>query len=251
MRGWLVAAALVLLTTSAQSQVTSVGFWNFDEGSGAVAADSSGEANHGNISGATWIGGAQGPHALRFDGDDGVYMGNPESLEPATLSVGMCVRSSTAQPYKVLLSEGFQACGSCASYALVKDQQGDVYFYTCSNPTAFFTSKISSADVWDGSWHRIVATYDGGSGRIYLDGMPIGAPVAFVPPSYSLAIHSDFQIGNLNACSVSGFLGDLDDVGVWDGALSDSEVEALGDCNQLLEDGFESGDTTLWALTIP
>ena len=44
MRGWLVVAVLVLFTTSAQSQVTVVGFWNFDEGSGVQATDSSGEA---------------------------------------------------------------------------------------------------------------------------------------------------------------------------------------------------------------
>ena len=150
MRGWLVAAALVLLTTSAQSQVTSVGFWNFDEGSGIAAMDSSGEANHGNIYGATWIDGAQGPHALRFNVNAGVSMGNPSSLEPATLSVGMCVRSSVHQGYKALLSEGFQACGSCASYALIKDQSDDVYFYTCNGTEAYFTSKIPSADICDG-----------------------------------------------------------------------------------------------------
>ena len=64
MRQWLAAAVLVLLATSIQAQVTAVGFWNFDEDSGLVAADSSGEANDGSISGATWIGGAQGPYAL-------------------------------------------------------------------------------------------------------------------------------------------------------------------------------------------
>ena len=250
MRGWLVAAVLVLLTTSAQSQVTSVGFWNFDEGSGTVAADSSGEANHGNVSGATWIGGAQGPHALGFDVNAGVYMGNRSSLEPTTLSVGMCVRSSTHQTYKLLLSEGLHGC-ACASYALVKDGQGSVYFYTCNDTEAYFTTKILSAEVWDGKWHRIVATWDGGFVRIYLDGMPVGAPVAGVAPNYSLSTHSDFQVGNLATCSLSGFRGDIDEVGVWDGVLSDSEVEALGDCNQLLEDGFESGDTTSWTAAIP
>lgn len=96
----------------------------------------------------------------------------------------------------------------------------------------------------------LVATYNGGLGRIYLDGMLVGAPVAFVPPNYSLSTHSNFQVGNLATCSLSGFRGDIDEVGVWDGALSDSEVEALGDCNTMLEDGFENGDTSAWAMTV-
>ena len=78
----------------------------------------------------------------------------------------------------------------------------------------------------------------------------MGSPVAFVAPSYSLATHSNFQIGDFAVCAISGFTGDLDEVGVWDGALPDSEIEALGDCNQLLEDGFESGDTTAWSATV-
>jgi hypothetical protein len=249
MKGWLVAAVLVLFATSAQPQVTSVGFWNFDEGSGLQATDSSGEANHGNVSGATWIDGAQGPHALRFGGNDGVYMGDPSTLEPTTLSVGMCVRSSTPQPYKLLLSEGLHGC-TCASYALILGHNEEVYFYTCDNTQAFFTATIPGADVWDGRWHRIVATWDGGFVRIYFDGMPFGAPVAGVPPNYSLSTHSDFQIGNIAACGVSGFQGDIDEVGVWDGVLSDSEIEALGDCNELMEDGFESGDTSAWSETV-
>lgn len=146
MRRWLAAAFLVLLVSSVQAQVSSVGLWNFDEGSGLAAMDSSGEAGHGNISGATWIDGAQGPHALRFDGNDGVYMGNPSSLEPATLSVGMCVRSSVHQGYKLLLSEGLHGC-DCASYALVNDQQDEVYFHTCTGTVAPFSSKISSAKI--------------------------------------------------------------------------------------------------------
>lgn len=34
-----------------------VGYWNFDEGSGAVANDSSGNGNNGTINGASWVAG--------------------------------------------------------------------------------------------------------------------------------------------------------------------------------------------------
>jgi len=47
-----------------------VGFWRFDEGSGAVARDSSGKKHHGRISGAAYVRRGKG-YALRFDGEKG------------------------------------------------------------------------------------------------------------------------------------------------------------------------------------
>jgi len=46
-----------------------VGAWKFDEGSGTIAYDSSGNNNHGTIYGATWVDGKFGK-ALQFDGID-------------------------------------------------------------------------------------------------------------------------------------------------------------------------------------
>lgn len=46
-----------------------VGYWPFDEGSGSVAHDTSGQANHGPVYGATWTTGRSGS-ALSFDGSN-------------------------------------------------------------------------------------------------------------------------------------------------------------------------------------
>jgi hypothetical protein len=68
--------------------VTIEGLWLFDEGSGNVAKDLSGNDHHGEILGAKWVSGKYGK-ALEFDGvDDDVvintYFGiegqNPEQL---------------------------------------------------------------------------------------------------------------------------------------------------------------------------
>ena len=66
-----------------------VGFWNFNEGSGNIANDSSGFGNHGTIENATWTTGISGS-ALHFNGDDAyVNCGNDETLQiPGTISVG-------------------------------------------------------------------------------------------------------------------------------------------------------------------
>ena len=62
-------AALLMVSVStslAAGQQGLVGHWRFDEGSGAVARDSSGSGNHGEIVGATFVKRGEG-HALRFD----------------------------------------------------------------------------------------------------------------------------------------------------------------------------------------
>ena len=58
-----------------------VGYWHFDEGSGTIAYDSSGQGNNGTIYGATWTSGKVGG-ALEFDGkDDYVEVPDNPSLD--------------------------------------------------------------------------------------------------------------------------------------------------------------------------
>jgi hypothetical protein len=57
-----------------------VGWWSFNEGSGTVVGDGSGDGNTGTINGATWIGGKYG-NALSFDGTSSyVNIANSASL---------------------------------------------------------------------------------------------------------------------------------------------------------------------------
>lgn len=252
MRQWLIVVVLMLLATSVSAAAISVGLWNFDAGTGLVASDSSGQAYHGSINGATWTQGGLGPHALEFSGNDIVEMGDRANLEPGTMTLSACLRSPYSQgAYTYIVSEGLEGC-VCASYAFYASGSS-VYFYTCTGAAVSLSSPVLANVVLDGSWHRIVGTYDGASVRIFLDGMAVGAAVAAVAPNYSMSNHSDFSVGYLggNCGAVSGFVGAIDEVGVWDGVLSDPEIAALEACDHLMSDDFEIGDTSAWTATEP
>lgn len=62
-----------------------VGYWNFDEGSGIIAHDISGNGNNGTITGAAWTVGKVGSGALQFDGNNNVVtVPSSNSLNTAT-----------------------------------------------------------------------------------------------------------------------------------------------------------------------
>src|SRR3989344_4445776 len=62
-----------------------IGYWNFDEGSGTIAEDSSGNGNTGTlVNGSTWTTGKVGSGAVSFDGvNDEVTMPHNSSLIPS------------------------------------------------------------------------------------------------------------------------------------------------------------------------
>ena len=60
-----------------------VGYWNFNEGSGNIAYDSSGSGNDGTIHGATFVSGISG-QALSFDGKDD-HVSAPVDINPTVM----------------------------------------------------------------------------------------------------------------------------------------------------------------------
>src|SRR3989344_4010919 len=77
----IVAVSLPPLVKSTGAVTASAGHWSFDETSGTVASDSSGNGRNGNLrNGPIWTNGGKNNGALSFDGvDDYVYVNLPAS----------------------------------------------------------------------------------------------------------------------------------------------------------------------------
>jgi hypothetical protein len=84
-----------------------VGWWNFDEGSGATAGDSSGNNYDGTINETvSWIPGCVGPHALRF-ASGCVRVSDRSQLRPSRFTVCAWVNLPAPQAdYARLLVKG-------------------------------------------------------------------------------------------------------------------------------------------------
>ena len=80
-----------------------------------------------------------------------------------------------------------------------------------------------TGDIYDQMWHMLTFTVDGDSGRFYFDGVlqttQLWSGTAAAPNGVS-----DLRIGGTDLGSSFFFHGGLDDVGIWNRALSNSEV---------------------------
>jgi hypothetical protein len=229
----LVAIALVIAAVTASPALATtapVGVWHLDEGNGLRVADNSGNGNNGVLSGGvTWVPGVSGT-ALSFDGTGQVKIADNKALEPqSAVTVSAWVRhAGSPGDFAYVLAKGANGCVA-ASYGLYSGPDGGLQFYVSRGRGAVYArSPDAGTGIWDGKWHFVVGTYDGNTIQLYVDGTQIGSGSTW-PGSleYVLANSNDFYIGNYPGCADHEFVGAIDEVTVWNRALSSGEIAAL------------------------
>jgi hypothetical protein len=218
-----------------------VGWWNFDEGSGDVTVDWSGNGNHGTFRGEPQWAAGYDLGALEFDGiNDYIDMGNngingvfdrgssafsvtgwvkPSALGPSASNHGTrnVVVARASDPSNDNFELGFSEAGSLDLYI---DENGDDDMKTFGN-----------GEVTVGSWHHFTVTFDSGQVYVTLDGNRyVGA---FGGDALDQASGSPFTIGNTTHSDIY-FNGLIDDVRVYDRVLTPEEIEQVKKVNPLV-----------------
>ncbi|MHC4658422.1 MAG: S8 family serine peptidase [Planctomycetota bacterium] len=203
-----------------------IGWWQFEEGSGTMAYDSTG-VNHGTLLGdASWVGGIIGDYALDFDGvGDGVYLqpsagaGSPLNIYSTDLSISSWVRIrgtggtivARAKPLYITYR-----LGTTASAAFINTyKQGPGHWL-------LYTDDILEQD----TWYHIVGVFDrtDDTGRVYVNGLQGAEGSMTIDP---LSNDAMTKIGCRNDTGDKPFDGGIDDVRIYDKALSSAEVWQL------------------------
>src|SRR5262249_42653851 len=135
-------------------------------------------------------------------------------------------------PNNYLVSKGAQAC-QAASYALYTSAQTSNLLFGVfdgvNGPQSPDTGP-PGINVWDGNWHFVAGTYDGAYVRLYVDGVQAGLGTPFaLTINYALPTNSNFYIGAYVApqwCTL-GFNGSIDEVRVFNRALSAAEIQSV------------------------
>ncbi len=206
-----------------------IGHWTFDDG---TATDSSGNGNDGVVNGAALALGRVGPGSLNFDGvDDHVDLG-PLDVVGDSLTVAAWVNSDNLFNC---------AAGDCRIFSKATGVATDDHLImvstitTSGGPKLRFrlktgtetTTLIASTGVLsDGTWHHVAATYDGAFMRLFLDGVEVGSTAKTGTIAVDPLIDAWIG-GNPPSATVRPWDGKLDDVRLYETALSLSDIDAL------------------------
>jgi hypothetical protein len=149
-----------------------VGYWSFDEGSGTIAYDSSGNSNHGTLNnGPVWVDGRFGK-ALSFDGVDDYVRIEPSSSLDVTSQITV---EAWVYPRAYVDSNGDNShiISRCALNG------GHIYVLQMYSPTSAKAGysvnpnpphHASSADLPLNTWTHLAMTYDGATVKLYING---------------------------------------------------------------------------------
>jgi hypothetical protein len=218
-----------------------VGYWKFDEGSGNVTADSSGNGNNGIlINSPAWVDGIYGK-ALSFNGvDQYVNITENTDLNPHTSNWTISAWVNIAQ----LTNNGNGNYG----FVVVGKRQtaSDTSLTLLAVGGSSPTSQASFAFIYDGTlqlagaatplmnvfgWDYVSGVRIGGDLYVYVNGTEYG-PNNYIPYGYYLTASTDvnsttpIQLGHDGAWS-SYYNGTIGEVRIYNRALSQQEIQEI------------------------
>lgn len=198
-------------------------WWRFDESSGVVASDSSGNGNDGAITGAVRVAGKYGK-ALSFNGTsdyvDVPYSASLDNFDELTVSAWIYPIANPAVAYPSVVTK---AAGAVGGFVL--------YFYTVNNTIQFMIQDSVGAIYATpivipafNIWYHVVATYKRNATlNLYVNGVPSTPTVA--TRDERLTLNAPVRISNLDSWDL--WKGVIDDVHIYNRVLSLAEIQAL------------------------
>ncbi|MCK5044445.1 LamG domain-containing protein [Candidatus Parcubacteria bacterium] len=195
-----------------------VGYWSFDEGSGTIAYDASGNGNNGTLyNSPQWTDGKHGG-ALEFDSSND-YMCATDSS-----TLDLTTGATLSGWFKKRENNEFQTIlEKTGAYRIRIEDNNEImtrYYFNDSTETG--EKQITGPT--DNDWHYVVSTFNNISGevKLYLDGNLINTWTGF--SDKIIADRSDhFHIGSRGG-STTFFKGTIDEVKIYNRALSAEEI---------------------------
>lgn len=195
-----------------------IGSWNFDDSTGSVAYDSSGNGNNGTIFGATTVPGKFG-NALSFDGVTNCVQLNSVIHSPKTVSFWIKTSDSTD------------------TQSVISTDNSEEYIYGIFNGKAFYgwhqgsgawNEITSTASVATGVWVYVAFVYDSNDNmNIFINGMLDSTAQAYFGNSEK-ANFTQFGVSSYTLWGLHQmFKGSLDDVRIYNRTLDASEIQSL------------------------
>ncbi|MBI4010411.1 MAG: hypothetical protein HY361_04475 [Candidatus Aenigmarchaeota archaeon] len=212
-----------------------VGYWKMDEGSGSTTADSSGNANTGNLTNMNTTGNSTSGwnstdckfgNCMQFDNiDDKINISDSPSLSPTSaVTISAWVRGSAFQnagSTEPVVSK-YKGGTADRSYELNVDGVSGNQFFDFYLRAGSTLNLKSVTKPQNDIWYLVTATYDGSNMNMYVDGI-------FEANLANTGSITDSTLGVLIGWNHdnSFFGGLIDEVRIYNRALSADEIKAI------------------------
>jgi hypothetical protein len=210
-----------------------VGWWPFN----GNANDESGNGNNGTVNGATLTTDRNGNvnSAYYFDGvNDFIQISNNPSLEPSnsiTIAAWVFIETNPSDNFPAIISKEAGIYPGYVSYALIcgnagYNQLGDPGMLVTTNTVGYHWTGVTGASLLN-QWVFVTGVYNGSYMNIYHNGnlatsIPVSGTIQY--QNYLLTIARSMA----NSTSVfSYFNGKIDDIAIFNRALTQQEITAL------------------------
>ncbi len=172
--------------------------------------------NHGTLSGNTTYGSGKVGQEFVFNGNNGcgVALGSPASLQLSNLTVECWIKRSspTVASYGSGGNGTIYGCG-LIGYCFLVDWTGQLVFGHC----------VSNVKITDTNYHHVALTLTGGMAMVYLDGAAVSTPAN----NRGLTFAGLMGIGYRPDNQDNSFLGRIDEVGLYNRALTSNEIAGI------------------------
>ena len=216
------------------------GQWHLNDDTSADQDDVTSDSSGHGLDAVT----AEGTMVLASDGKWGndlsavnlsVLTAGPSALlRPAGVTLmGWVRRTGTPPTLRYMAGQGDDG-GTCngPSYAIYTGvgQSAGLQFFIRPEGDNYKPSPIAPDSIWDGQFHFVAGTFDGSTVRLYIDGVEVGNGTPAAGQTIDYGFPGDkFFIGGypVPACGDGDFPGAIDEVRVYDRALSATEIARL------------------------
>ena len=227
--------AAVATSSTATLPAGLMAYWQFEEASGKFlngakavnSPDNLGTAVDATNTGADYQATGKlgaGPYAATFvrANNDYATIDTPIAFGSTDFTIAAWIKPTTASTNSGFYLFGGRNAGAIR-LIIYYNPFNDTVEAQVSDGTNSVTVNSTAVDINDGNWHFVALVRDGTTWRLYIDGAQrdsdVGTPSAVGDPNPTVQI-----IGNSAAAAAFSLGGELDDMAIWNRALSATEI---------------------------
>ena len=159
--------------------------------------------------------------ARHFDGlDDFIQLGNPQALNlSGKVTIAAWIKPETITGLQNIVAHGYATAPNGEVFLRIVNGYYEAGSWDGNNH--YITYPVPADDI--GQWTHLASVYDGTTWRLYRNGIEVGRVNENIG---SVSVHGQWAIGANGAGTIRFFQGNIDEVMIYDRALSAIEIEA-------------------------